>query len=260
MNQDLKKSIITALSKNLRIDGRKNDELRKISVVLGAISTADGSAHVNFGETEVIACVKISVEKPFPDTPEDGILMVNAELLPLSNPKHEPGPPGIESIELSRVVDRGIRESHCIDMKKLCIEKGEKVWSIMIDIVPINDDGNMMDVSGFAALCALKNTVFPEYDLKNNKVLFEKKTNQKIVLAKEPLPATIRKIGNSFVVDTTEEEEQAADSWLTITFLANGNICSIQKGGDLPLSENDVNEMVDIAEKTTKELRKHLPK
>ena len=258
MNQEVKKHMMSVLSQNLRLDGRKTDELRPVSVQIGTISTADGSAHVKFGDTEVIAGVKLGVEKPFPDTPEDGILMVNAELLPLSNPKYEPGPPGIDAIELSRVVDRGIREGGCIDTKKLCLEKGEKVWTVMIDIVPINDDGNLFDAAGFAALCALKNTVFPEYD--GEKVVFEKKTKQKLELLKEPIPATIRKIGSVMLVDPTEEEENAVDSRLTITMLADGNLCSLQKGGDDPITEKDVEEMVKLAEKTTKELRKYLPK
>ncbi len=260
MNNDLKNHLISALAKDLRIDGRKRDQLREVSVQVGTLSTADGSAHVKFGDTEVIAGVKLGVEKPFPDTPEDGILMVNVELLPLSNPKYESGPPSIDSIEISRVVDRGIRESHCIDTKKLCVEKGEKVWAVMIDIVPINDDGNILDAAGFAALCALKNTVFPEYDKENNKVMFEKKSKQKLSLLREPIPATIRKIGGNLLVDATEDEEKATDARLTITLLEDGNICSLQKGGNWPITEQDVDEMLKLAESTTSQLRKHVPK
>ena len=258
MNETMKKNLLNSLSKGVRVDGRKLDQIRPVEVKVGVISTADGSAQVKFGDTEVIAGVKLGVEKPFPDTPEHGVLMVNAELIPMSNPKYEPGPPQVDAIELSRVVDRGIREGGCMDTKKLCLEKGEKVWSVMIDIVPINDDGNLFDIAGFAALCALKNTEFPEYD--GEKVTFEKKTGKKLELLREPIPTTIRKAGGLYLIDPTEEEERAVDSRLTITYLADGNVCSLQKGGDAPLNEKDIDEMLKLAKKATDELRKMVPK
>jgi len=87
MNNHTRSHIIKALDKNIRFDGRKNDEFRKITVDLGVSSTAEGSARVKFGDCEVIAGVKLSIGAPFPDTPKEGVLVVNAEMLKLSNPK-----------------------------------------------------------------------------------------------------------------------------------------------------------------------------
>jgi len=105
----------------------------------------------------VFAGVKLEIGTPYPDTPDEGGLMINTELIPLSNPEFESGPPGIQAIELSRVVDRGIRESKAIDMKKLCIEPKEKVWTVIVDIIPINDEGNyVLTERGFNALQAVE--------------------------------------------------------------------------------------------------------
>ena len=49
--------------------------------------------------------------------------MTNCEMLPMADPSFEPGPPSEDSIELARVVDRGIRESQLIDLDKLNISK-----------------------------------------------------------------------------------------------------------------------------------------
>ena len=116
----IKDHIISLLAKDMREDGRKLTEYRKPIKIEYGISpkSAEGSSRVMIGDTEVVAGVKLEVGKPFPDTPDDGVLMVNAELLPLSNPDFESGPPSIASIELARVVDRGIRESHMIDTEK----------------------------------------------------------------------------------------------------------------------------------------------
>src|SRR3989339_530262 len=113
--------IISIAKKGVREDGRAFEEYRQPVKVEYAISgkAAEGSAKVTIGDTVVIAGVKLEVGKPYPDTQDQGTLMVNAEFTPLASPEFEPGPPSIDSIELARVVDRGIRESHVIDFHKL---------------------------------------------------------------------------------------------------------------------------------------------
>jgi exosome complex component RRP42 len=256
MNEELRLHIIKALDKNIRYDGRKKDEWRKIAITRNFTSTAEGSAQIKFGDTEVLVGVKMSIEKPYPDTPEQGMLMVNAEMLPLSNPKFEAGPPDTTSIELARVIDRGIRESHSYDTKNLCIIKGEKVWSVSVDICPINSDGNLFDVGAFAALIALQNTHFPAYE--NDKIDYEKKTNKKLVMDKYPIAITVIKIGSHYLVDPLEEEEEVLDARITMTFLDDGSICSLQKGGDSPLTEEDIKNMIELGYQKSLELRKHL--
>jgi exosome complex component RRP42 len=132
MNHEVKEHIRNALKKGIRIDGRKLDELRPISIETGFLSTAEGSAKIIFGDAEVLAGVKMAIEKPYPDTPEDGVLMVNSELLPLSNPEFESGPPSIESIETARVIDRGIRESKAFNTKSLCLRKERRFGLLLL--------------------------------------------------------------------------------------------------------------------------------
>lgn len=259
MNQEMKEHIRQSLKKGKRLDGRGLEDVREVTIETGFLSTAEGSARVKFGNAEVLAGVKLAVEKPYPDTPEDGVLMVNAELLPLSNPKFESGPPSIESIETARVIDRGIRESKTVDTKKLCLVKGESVWSMAIDIVPINYDGNLIDMGGLAGIAALKTTRFPTR-LEDGTVDYHKPTDQKIELNNFPIPVTVYKVGDVFIVDPTDEEEKAVDARLTITTLDENTICALQKGGDAPLKSEDIKKMVDIAFKTAKKIRDLLAK
>ncbi len=105
-----REDILKSLSENLRIDGRKLLETRKIEVEYGISKNAEGSARVKFGGTEVLAGVKLAVGTPYADRPNEGSMMVEAELSPMSNPEFEAGPPDIQAVELARVVDRGIRE------------------------------------------------------------------------------------------------------------------------------------------------------
>ena len=257
MHRELRSHIISLLNAGTRLDGRKLTDYRKpIEVEYGVIKTAEGSARVKLGETEVIVGIKLEVGEPYPDTPNEGTIIVGAELLPLSNPEFELGPPGIQAIELARVVDRGIRESKALDFKKLCITKGEKIWMVIIDICPINDAGNLFDASSIAALAALKNTVYPKFD--GEKVDYKEKTGKKIELERLPIAVTVIKIGDNLVIDPDSEEEKVIDSRLTVSSMEDGTLCALQKGGDFPLTAEEISKMLDIGIEKGKELRKYL--
>ena len=257
MHRELRSHIISLLNADIRLDGRKLTEFRKpVEVEHGIIKTAQGSSRVKIGETDVMVGIKLEVGKPYPDTPDEGTIIVGAELLPLSNPEFELGPPGTQAIELARVVDRGIRESKAIDFKKLCIEPSEKVWTILIDICPINDAGNLFDASSLAALAALKDSVFPAFD--GEKIDYKQKSGKKLPLDKLPIAVTVIKIGERYIVDPDTEEEKVIDSRLTVSSIEDGTLCALQKGGDMPLTVEDFNEMLDLGIEKGKELRKYL--
>lgn len=257
MHQELRSHIISLLNAGIRLDGRKLTEYRKpIEVETGVVKTAEGSARVKIGETDVIVGVKLEVGEPYPDTPDEGTIIVGAELLPLSNPEFELGPPGIQAIELARVVDRGIRESKAIEFKKLCITAGEKIWMVVIDICPINDAGNLFDASSLAALAALQSTKYPKFD--GEKVDYKEKTDKKLELEKTPIAVTVIKIGDKFIVDPDIEEEKVIDARLTVSSIEDGTLCALQKGGDYPLTAEDIDKMLDIGIEKGKELRKCL--
>lgn len=256
MSRLAKEHILSSLSKGIRFDDRKPEEMRKVAVESGVSKSAEGSARVRFGETEVIVGVKMAVEEPYPDTQDRGNLMVNVELLPLSSPEFESGPPSIKAIEIARVVDRGVRESGAVDFKKLCIAEGEKVWAVMIDVCTINDAGNLIDASALGALAALKNARFPKYE--DDKIDYMEKTDKALPLEKEPIAVTVFKIGGNFIVDPSNEEEENADARLTVTTITDGTACSLQKGGETPLTVDEIDKMVGIAQEKAKELRAKL--
>ncbi|MBW2995437.1 exosome complex protein Rrp42 [Candidatus Woesearchaeota archaeon] len=244
------------VKKGKRIDGRTFDQFREIVIEPGINECANGSCRVKFGDTELLVGIKMEMGKPYPDTPDQGAMMVGAELLPLSNPKYESGPPGIDSIELARVVDRGIRESKAIDVNQLCIEPGEKCWIVTIDIVPLNSNGNLFDAAGIGAIAALKNAVLPRYE---DGILYPReKADQKLPIKNTPVPITVSKIADNLMIDLLEDEEEAVDARLTVATLEDGTICAMQKGGDAPLTTDEIANMVDLATEKAIELRSKL--
>ncbi len=243
------------LEKGKRFDGRKPEEFREISVETGISKKAEGSARVKIGKTEVIVGVKLDVTEPYPDSPDKGNLMVTSELLPLSSGRFEYGPPRFPAIELGRLIDRAIRESKFIQLEKLCIKEGEKVWGVFIDIYSINDDGNLIDAAGLGAVIALKTAKLPKYDEKNEKVIYGEHTNKKVPVSKEiPVIVTTHKIGNGIIVDPTIEEEDVSEARITIGGSDEGTLFSIQKGKPKEITTEEMNKILDISEKTRKKV------
>ncbi len=247
--------ILDMASRGQRIDERKPDEFRKLDIEYSPIEKPEGCAKVTLGETVVMVGVKMGMGTPFPDRPDEGVLMVNAEFSPIASPDFETGPPSEKAIELARVVDRGIRESKTIDLAKLCIEKGEKVWMVHVDVHVLNHSGNLIDAAGIAAIAALRVAVFPEFD--GEEINYDKKTKKKLPLNdSKPIPITFAKVESGFFMDPSLEEEQVMGARFTVTSRDNGNIVSLQKGGSEALTQEDIENAFDLAVKKSKEFRK----
>jgi exosome complex component RRP42 len=244
---------LTALKAGVRADGRGLTEYRPFTVERSVSSTAHGSTRVTSGDQIVIAGVKFELGTPYPDTPQDGSLMVSAELLPLANREFEPGPPSIDSIELARVTDRTIRESKAMDLSTLCIEEGKAAWTVAVDIAPINANGSLFDISALASLIAIRDARKPT--ITNGVPDYENLSENRLELARLPITVTVYRCGEYFLIDPTQDEMRYCDARLSIATLDEKTICALQKGLDGALSVDEVEQMVTIALEKGTELR-----
>jgi len=248
------KRVAQLIAGGKRLDGRELNNYREVQIESGLIERAEGSARVRLGKTEVLVGVKIEIGEPFPDTPNEGVLTVNAELVPLASPTFEPGPPDENSIELARVVDRGIRESKAIATDDLVIEPGKKVFVVFIDVYVLNHDGNLIDASALAALAALVNTKMFNYEVKEGEVKI-KPGYKPLPMRNYPVAVTFAKINDQLIVDPWLEEEQVMDARLTMAFEKDGKICAMQKGGYGTFTTQEILEASKIALQKAAELR-----
>jgi exosome complex component RRP42 len=237
---------VDLLSKGKRIDERAPESYRQIEIQVGIIEKANGSAQVHLGKSKVLAGIKIETGEPFPDTPEEGVLTVNAELVPLASPSFEAGPPSEAAIELSRVVDRGIRESKAIDLKSLVIQKGKKVQVVYVDVYVLDHDGNLIDAASMAALAALVNAKVAKMEVKGDDVVVKGAQHQ-LPINNYPVAVTFAKIDKTIVVDPCLQEEQVMNARFTVTIDKNGNICAMQKGGLSGFTPDEVRKAVHLA-------------
>ena len=257
--QIIKESVTNLIAKGERPDGRALGQYREISLETGFIKKAEGSARVKIGKTQIVVGAKPQIGEPFPDTPNVGVLITNSELLPMAAPNFEAGPPNETSVELSRVTDRCIREGKVVDLEKLAIIPGKKVWMIFMDLHIVDYDGNLFDAAVLGCLAALMNTKIPTTTIKDDEIVLDHEKMVPLPIKEQPLMCTLAKIGSELVVDPSLEEDDVLDARVSIGVRADGSICAMQKGGSVPFTREELLKAVGIAQKKTVELRKSIP-
>ncbi|HNW05612.1 MAG TPA: hypothetical protein PK655_00810 [archaeon] len=239
-----------------RLDNRQLLDYRPLDIKRDVMKSADGSAWVKLGNTEVIAGVKFAVGTPYPDSPDEGSFVLNLEMSGIASADIDTGPPSIDAMEYGRVVDRVIRSSECIDFKELNIVTGEKSFILYVDCYALNADGNLIDAAEYAAMAALLDCKIPKLDENNNIVNNEysgKKLN--IDLKKIAASFTFWKSGNKIFADATEVEELAGDTRFTIGVVGNDVVAYHKGGGNGTLNIEDVNAMMDEASKKYSDIK-----
>ncbi|KAI0226826.1 Exosome complex component RRP45 [Lamellibrachia satsuma] len=147
-----KEFLLNGIVEKQRLDGRGTYDYRKVTITFG---TDRGCCHVQIGDTRAMAQVSCEVTTPKQTRPNEGLLYVNVELSPMAAPHFEAGRPSQQGVELSRCLERCLKESRCIDTESLCIMSGTKVWSIRVDVHVLNHEGNLIDACSMAAITAL---------------------------------------------------------------------------------------------------------
>lgn len=250
-----REAIRSMIKRGERVDGRKPDEFREITIEVGVAGNADGSARVHLGHTKVIAGVKASLGTPFPDNPNAGAQVVHAELIPLASPIFEPGPPDENDIELARVIDRGLRSAPAVKLEDLVLIPGKQVWRVFVDIYPIDHDGNIIDASGLAAMAALLNARIPKYTVTSEGTLTKSEEKVALPIVDAPVFVTIVKIGDALAIDPCYEEELVMDARITFAITREGYVCAIQKGGRGGFTIEELMKALEMARNAAPKLR-----
>ncbi|HVL47545.1 MAG TPA: exosome complex protein Rrp42 [Candidatus Thermoplasmatota archaeon] len=253
---EIKKDHIYALAREgRRFDGRAFDEYRPIRIQTNLIQQAEGSARVQIGDTDVFVGVKMAIGEPYADSPKSGVLTTSAELIPMASPTFEPGPPRPAAIELARVVDRGIRETKTINVEKLCIVEGEKVWMTYVDIHIVDYDGNLFDAASLGAICALVSAKVPASK-------HEVGEDMPMPVDHLPIMTTGLKLGseNAIVLDPGLAEDQVGGPRLSVSTDENGDIRAMQKGLVGGLTRNEVKWIVATGRERARDIREQVIK
>ncbi|CAL9134415.1 unnamed protein product [Musa textilis] len=252
MTVNERKFVETALASDLRVDGRRPFDYRRLTIKFGR---EDGSSEVQLGQTHVIGFVTSQLVQPYRDRPNEGTLSIFTEFSPMADPSFEAGRPGESAIELGRVVDRGLRESKAVDMESLCVVAGKSVWSIRVDLHILDNGGNLIDAANIAALAALLTFRRPECSLGGENgqdiIVHDPEVMEPLTLIIHHLPIAVTfaffSEGNIMVIDPTHKEEVVMGGRMTATVNSNGDVCAVQKAGGEGVTPNMIMQCLRIA-------------
>lgn len=137
---------------NKRIDGRKRDEFRNLSIGFGLDY---GCVMIALGNSKVLTSVSCDIIEPSINKSYEGLIKLGLDLSPMASPFYDQNKLSDECVEIARMLERSILLSKCVDLESLCLIAGEKVWEIRIDLIVLNADGNLAECTSIALTTAL---------------------------------------------------------------------------------------------------------
>ena len=200
----------------MRIDGRKNNELREIKFTHGFTKHALGSVLTEFGDTRVIVTASVDLKKPKWMDENDNRGWVTAEysLLPASTNtrcKREREKISGRTQEIQRLIGRSLRA--CVDLEKM---PGMTI-TIDADVIQADDGTRTASIcGGFLALKDAVDKLLASGDLKENPII-------------EPIAAiSIGIVDGEIKLDLCYEEDSHAQVDSNVILTKSGKIVDFQ--------------------------------
>ncbi|XP_073459546.1 exosome complex component RRP45 [Aquarana catesbeiana] len=234
--------LLQAISERKRLDGRQTYDYRNIKITFG---TEYGCCIVELGKTRVLGQVSCELVAPKMNRPTEGILFFNLELTAMASPAFEPGRPSEIVVRLNRLLERCLRNSKCIDTESLCVQAGEKVWQVRVDLHLLNHEGNIIDAASIAAIAALCHFRRPDVSVQGEEVtVYSLEEREPVPLSIHHMPICVSfaffQQGTYLLVDPSEREERVMDGLLVIAMNKHREICTIQSSGGIMLLKEQV--------------------
>lgn len=255
-----KEFINNLISEQKRLDGRDHYQSRTLSIAFGL---DDGSCIAIQGNTRVLAQVSCEIAIPKLARPTEGLFQINVELSPMASSQFEAGRSSDLGVEISRLIERCIRDSRCIDLESLCIVAKEKVWAIRVDIHLINHDGNITECASIAAIAALSHFRRPHVSVVGTNVIIHPiEDHCPVPLRINHLPFCLSfavfEQGKHILMDPTDLEERLSDGKVVIAMNSLKEICLLHMNGLLALKKEKILQCTNLAAKRTQEITKYI--
>ena len=228
----------------MRIDGRKNDQVRHTKVTRNYIKHAEGSVLIEVGDTKVICTASIEYKvPPFLKGSGEGWITAEYNMLPRSTATRKVRDIARlkldgRTMEIQRLIGRALRS--VVDLKAL----GEK--TIWIDCDVIQADGGTRTTSITGAFIALVDAVNKIHKQKSFKVY----PIRKFVCA-----TSVGIVGEEKLLDLCYEEDSNAKVDMNIIGTDDGEFVEIQgTGEEAPFTRSELNEILNLGEKGIKQM------
>ena len=251
---------------DLREDGRARLDFRHLSLEVGLMPQASGSARLRAGGAEVIVGVVAVLGEPSSAAPELGRITIAVSCGPGETaaqglPEYTPTS-GSRSIDDKRLWLEGAlsqlygQKSAPAALRTLCIAPGLQCWELRVHVQLIRTDGCPLDAAALAVRAALHDTRVPKVSVRGESggggnaaapseralaVALELELDETLDEAEPfaaqslPLYVTLATLDGHLVADCTAKERSAAGSAVSVGLDAEGNVCSVCAGGGFGL-------------------------
>lgn len=226
----------------IRSDGRKPDEIRKVSITRNYIRHAEGSCLIELGNTKVICTASFEESvPPFLKGSGTGWLTAEYGMLPRSTKtrmNRERDKISGRTFEIQRLIGRSLRA--VFELKDI----GERTVKIDCDVIQADGGTRTAAITGsFIALldCLLK--------LKKDRVI-------SAIPVSDYLAATSVGIyQNQPILDLAYEEDSRAEVDMNIVMTGNNEFVEVQGTGEgRTFSKEEMDKLLDLAKKGIDEL------
>ena len=196
----------------IRCDGRRLDELRNISIKVGVLKNADGSAYIEFGKNKILAGVfgPRDVHPKHMANQDSGILRCRYHMSPFSVTERKNPAPSRREIEISKVIKEALQPSLILK------DYPRTVIDVFIEV--LQADGGSRCAALDAASVALADAGIPMRDLVS--------------------ACAAGKVADRIVLDVNNEEDQEGQADMPVALMPNiGKITLLQLDGMLKPEE-----------------------
>lgn len=248
------------LKENKRSDGRSFNSFRETDMKTNVVDTADGSCIVKLGNTTVICGVKGSIVEKATLNDDEGLAEATLDddnglvevtiSLPVNFTRWNKDQLKDQEEVYAHKLNQLVQNSGCFDVNQLVINSTHS-WSLLVEAVVLDFDGNVMDAAFTAILGSLMFASLPvvtSTDGPNETFVFSPNERKKLALKSFPFSSTFCIMTNSegnhlILSDPTIEEETLSSGLLTaIIDNASGKVVSVIKEGGHGISEEEVIE------------------
>ncbi|XP_071551479.1 exosome complex exonuclease RRP42-like [Panulirus ornatus] len=234
-----KRYIVDGVKLGIRVDGRDRLDYRQLEIETDLVSTANGSARVRLDRTDVLITVKMEMEPPPPEQPNNGQLHFFVNCSANAAPEFE-GRGGADlATSLSAMLERVYSSPHTLNTSKLCVVPGKHVKVLYVDIEILECGGNLFDAVSLGVKAALWATKMPRIYITGEdggELEFSVSDNpcdvDRIDVSNAPILIThLRITENLTVVDPTPEEECCGPVQVVVGVTPQGLITATQQFG-----------------------------
>ena len=227
-----------------RIDGRKRDELRPITVTRNFIKHAQGSVLIEVGHTKVICTAMIEDKVPhFLKGQKQGWITAEYEMLPGSTNTRKSrdrnrGKIDGRTMEIQRLIGRSLRS--VIDLKKL----GER--TLWVDCDVIQADGGTRTAAITGAFIALHDALSE---------LIKKGVIKEMPITNFVAATSVGIYHGEVIIDLCYEEDSNAEVDMNMVMTEDGEIIEIQgTGEERPFKKEELQKLLNLGEEGIKHL------